>query len=235
MDFTELNALIQELQDRSDIEITFELGDPLVDEDDYKTIEEHCNWNPRNLFHDIVNIHDGIDLIYKNEGKEIGEVNVMMLCGMFNEMFQEHYFAHHEIEEQNPSEEYLDFCKQYYPIDIYKESTSDQVFTVVKPISEDELEFWIWHGADPRFKLRFKTVEEYLKVGIKNKFIVNWQYFYIDTESMDFSDEFTRNWLASDFSGATISMDWALEQMKRHFPNADWSEQEQELKRVKEI
>jgi len=240
MDFTGLNDLILELQNRNEFELEFEIGEPIIDEDDYNPVEEKFDWNPRKMFHNIINVHDGIDLAYRIKGvgkggTEIGEVKIMMFFCLFDEMMQENYYAHHELDGMDIPKEYFEFWNKYYPLDIYKDSQSEQIFTVVKPIDEDELEFWIWDSAGPKFKLIFKTYEEYLNAGIKNKFIVFWQYFYIDSNSMDFSDDSINITSASDFSGATIKMDWALEQMSQHFQNEDWSYQAREMKRLKEL
>ena len=230
MDFTKLNALINELQSRKEFEIEVELGDPVFEANYLSTIDE-IKWNPKKLFDNFFKIHDGVELIYRANDEIIGETCIGELITIFNLFAQEHYI--HAFDEFG--EDFRQFARQFFPLDIYKESLDEVEFSVIKPVTEDELEFWIWNNSGQKYKLKFKTFEEYLEAGINCKFIVHWQHFYIDSDAMNLSDSFTKEFLASDFDAAIRRMESALDSMHKYFPDIAWAEQESTLKRIREI
>ena len=125
------------------------------------------------------------------------------------------------------------FAQQFYPFDIYRESLDAVTLTAIKIIDEEHLELWIWNNAGQKYKLRFRSIEDYLEAGTQCKFVIFWQYFYIDTDAMDFFDPFVKEWVAFGYSEAILRMGEALETLKEYFLTEDWASHQKELERVK--
>lgn len=229
MIFDKINDLLDELKREKFVLVKNELGDP-IKENNYKMVENELGLKLKRLFHNLFGIHRSIEIFYKNADDSIvGECSIEGLKYSFNEYAQELYIQIYD----EWGEEFKTFARQFYPLDIYRESLDAVTLTVVKIIDEEHLEIWIWNNAGPKYKLKFNSIEEYLEAGVKCKFIICWQYFYIDTEALDFNDPFTKEWIASDFFDAVSRMKTALGSMKEYFPEEDWSYQEGEMERVK--
>ena len=207
-----------------------ELGESIIDAD-YDSINQEIGINLRPSFDDVVSEHDRFKFILCENDDVISECMIDGLIMTFNEFGQEHYI--HAFGEFG--NEFISFARQFYPLDIYEKACNELTLVVVKPITSvnDEMEFWIWDNSGSKYKLRFKTFMEYLEAGIGCSFCVFWQYFYLDTDSVNFEDAFTQEWLASNFDRAISRMQDVLARMKEYFPNEDWSYQEGELERVK--
>lgn len=203
-----------------------ELGEAII-EADYDAIKTEIGIDLRPSFHQTVSQYDRFKFLLEADGSVISECVIDGIILTFNKFAQEHYI--HAFDEFG--DDFIKFARQFYPLDIYEKAEDEVTLTIVKPITDENpnLDFWIWNNAGHKYPLKFKTFEEYILCGIDNKFVVGWQYFYVETESVDF-DEPLR--LAPDFSDAMYRMDWALQLMKKYFPDDDWSMQEQELKRV---
>lgn len=223
MIFDKINLLEKELNSRFEVDLILERE---IREFHYETSKEECGFNLKKLFHSV---YSGFSLKWKYDEQVLGEINVPRIIYSFASTAQErliHVFAEF-------GEEFKTFARQFYPLDIYRESLDAVTLTVVKIIDEEHLELWIWNNSGHKYKLKFSSIEEYLEAGVKCKFIVCWQYFYIDTDTMDFSDSFIAEWVASGYDGAIHRMEDTLETMKEYFPEEDWSYQEGEMERVK--
>jgi hypothetical protein len=226
MIFDKIKGLVESLNNRFETNVSY--GKSVYDFH-YPTSEEVMAIDVRKMFDEIYKVHSGFNLVWKFDEQIFGEVNLLQMLFIFATNAQEHYIQIYD----EWGEEFKKFARQFWPLDIYEESLDAVTLTVVKIIDEEHLELWIWNNAGPKYKLKFNSIEEYLEAGVKCKFIVCWQYFYIDTEALDFNDPFTNEWIASDFNGAMSRMKTALASMKEYFPEEDWSYQEGELERVK--
>ena len=229
MSIQTINQLVEKLKTNNLIPTKVELGDP-IRENNYKMVEDEVGLKLKKHFHEVFSVHRNIEILFKAKDESIvSECSIEGLKYSFNEYAQELYIQIYD----EWGEEFKTFARQFYPLDIYRESLDAVTLTVVKIIDEEHLEIWIWNNAGPKYKLKFNSIEEYLEAGVKCKFIICWQYFYIDTEALDFNDPFTKEWIASDFFDAVSRMKTALGSMKEYFPEEDWSYQEGELERVK--
>jgi hypothetical protein len=226
MIFDKINDLEKELKSRFEVDFILERS---VREFHYETSMEVCNVNLKKLFHTVYSEHSGFSIIWKQDSQTFGEIQVPRIIYSFSNVYQERYIQVYD----EFGEEFKSFARQFYPFDIYEESLDAVKLAVVKIIDEEHLEIWMWNNAGPKYKLKFNSIEEYLEAGIKCKFIVNWQYFYLDTDALDFNDPFTKEWVANSYLEATEDMNYALTSMKEHFPEEDWSYQEGEMERVK--
>lgn len=210
----------------------------------FKSIQKYIGKDVKSTFETVVREFGTLEILYHDDEETvIHEVNIGMLPYMtFTTSAQKRYIHAEEAIPQPPNEkpkfadEFVAFAKRFYPLDVYRNAFDEQPLCCVKPADEHgSVEFWQWHNAGNKYQLRFKNFEEYIRAGIDCKFIVNWQYFYIDTEALDFADAFTHRWIATCFYDAISDMKECLEKMKKFFPNEDWSYQESELERVKDI
>jgi|GEM_PF-5353861 len=204
-----------------------ELQDKLFD-----SIKEQIGINIEKLYGKVFSSNNGFELTFKNsDNLIIGELNVLRVHYSFAPAIQERFIQVYD----EWGEEFKTFARQFYPLDIYKEALDSITLTAVKIIDEEHLELWIWNNAGQKYKLKFKSIEEYLEAGVQFKFVIFWQYFYIDNDAMDFSDPFTKEWVAFSYSDAISRMNEALETLQEYFPKEDWSYQEKELERVKDL
>lgn len=228
MILTNLNKLIGQLDQRFETTSSFNSA---INKILYETSQEEIGFNVESQFDEIYSKNNGFSLTWKMDDQILGELFLPRITSIFASSAQERcIYVDHEWGEQ-----FKTFARQFWPLDIYKESLDSVTLTVVKIIDEDHLELWIWNNAGQKYKLKFKSIEDYLEAGVQCKFIVCWQYFYVDTEALDFNDPFTNEWIASSYAGAISRMETAMESMKEYFPEEDWSYQENELERVKQL
>ena len=175
MIFEKINQLVKELDSRFEVDLILERE---IREFHYETSKEECGFNLKKLFHSVYSVHSGFSLKWKYDEQVLGEINVPRIIYSFASTAQErliHVFAEF-------GEEFKTFARQFWPLDIYKESLDAVKLAVVKIIDEEQLEIWMWNNAGPKYKLKFNSIEAYLEAGVKCKFIINWQYFYLDTD-----------------------------------------------------
>ena len=229
-----LNILSNFFHEDNDYNLTAEkeIGGPII-EADYDSIKTEIGVDLRPSFHEVTSLHDSFKFLLLNDDLVVSECVIDGIIMTFNDFSQEHYI--HAFDEFGES--FIKFARQFYPLDIYEKATDEVTLTVVKPISDsnNEIEFWIWNNSGQKYKLRFQSFLEYLIAGISCKFCVFWQYFYIDIDSMNLDDPFTNEWLAQSFSEAINRSNFCLESMNRFFSDYDWSMQEKELERLKNL
>ena len=228
MIFEKITQLEQELKGK--FEFSAEYNEEIIDYF-YESIKENRGIDVTKLFNDVYSIHDGFNITIKTGQVILSEVNIVKLFCTFSNTFQERFIQVYD----EWGGEFKIFTRQFYPLDIYRESLDSVTLTVIKIIDEEHFELWIWNNAGQKYKLKFKSIEEYLAAGVQCKFVIFWQYFYIDTDAMDFSDPFTKEWVAFSYSEATSRMEQALTTMKECSPNNNWAGQEKELERIKKI
>ena len=214
-----LNDLIQELSSNEQlVQNIVELGEPIRSKN-YKTVESEIGYDLQSLFDMIFSIHREIELVFSSKDDEvICECSIEGLQYIFNEAAQTKRI--HAFDDFDPR--FKELCKTLYPLDIYQKSFDAVTLTAVKIISATELEFWIWNNSGQKYKLLFKTFIEYFEAGVDSKFIVGWQYFYLDKSALNFEDQFTREWLAHSLSAAKFRALESLDRMKTYFPKTDW-------------
>lgn len=218
---------LESIKSKKDILIEQEILGRPIREVSYKGVNEDFKMDFKKMFHPVFSEHKELEIILKADEEVICECSIESLIYIFNEEAQRDIYT-----DETLSPKFTALVKKLYPLDVYRHSLDAVTLTAINPIDEDTLEFYIWNNSGHKYKLKFKTFEEYVNCAIDNKFIVFWQYFYIDTDAMDFDDTFTKEWLASDYSNAIRRMEDALETMEKYFTEDDWSYQKEEYNRV---
>lgn len=203
-----------------------------------KAVLQETGLEVKGDFESLLNQLSVLELCYLDaEDSVIAELNFSGILMCFNDFAQEHYIhAFEDFRKEELGDAFLSFAKKFYPIDtFYKAYDGVSVGCYLPKTEESPCEFWIWNNAGHKYKLVFRTMEEYIQAAVDCKCILSWQYFYLDTDYPDFTDSFSQLWLAPSYSEAIYRMTNALELLRQYFPGKDWGKQAQELLRVQAI
>lgn len=170
---------------------------------------------------------------YNDKGaKKIGgEFSITYFLGIFGNSWEGvTWYQGMENDIDQWGKKYMQLSKKLKVLDSYQKAfdgTRFCAFELKKKEKNIEPTIWIWNTKGDKYPLDLDS-EKYLEKLQKARAFINWQYFFIDLDEIDFSDQFLRRCIYGDTLDLTLrDMEFFLDTMPNIFPNDDLSEFEE--------